>query len=88
MNVIWAWRSSAASRGGECSVSGAASTSVPPASSGMNMSMTDTSKVKDAKPSTRLPGPTFHRVLIAWARLTRLRCSTTTPLGWPVDPEV
>ena len=67
---------------------GGASTTLAPPSSGMNMSMTETSKVNAAKLSTAAPGPTCQCRAMPCRKLIACRCSTTTPLGWPVDPEV
>ncbi len=81
-------RISAASRGGECSVSAGASTTRPPASSGTNMSITETSKLSEANCSTASAGPMSHVSIMPSRKLTACRCSTTTPLGRPVDPDV
>jgi hypothetical protein len=81
-------RISAASRGGECSVCGGARITRAPPSSGMNMSITDTSKVNAANPRTALEGSIRQAMTMPCRKLIACRCSTTTPFGCPVDPEV
>ncbi len=54
----------------------------------MNRSMTETSKVTAAKLSTALSGPIRQARTMPCRKLIAWRCSTTTPLGWPVEPEV
>ncbi len=81
-------RISAASRGGECNVSVGASTTFAPASNGMNMSITEGSNVKAANDSTVLAGVMCQASIMPCRKLIACRCSTTTPLGWPVEPEV
>ncbi|MFT3769046.1 MAG: hypothetical protein QM820_26700 [Minicystis sp.] len=81
-------RRSATSAGpGRCS-SSVAITSVPPAVRVPQISHTEVSKQSGAVWSTRSPGPTAYVPAWAVGRLARPRCSTRTPLGRPVDPEV
>ena len=54
----------------------------------MNMSMTETSKVKAANWSTALAGVIRQAPIMPCRKLIACRCSTMTPLGWPVEPEV
>ena len=49
------------------------------------------SKENGALTVTRRPSPTTFAYTVrarAWDRLSALACSTTTPLGWPLVPEV
>jgi hypothetical protein len=48
----------------------------------------DASKLGDESCRTRAPGRTPNVPRIASTRFTALRCSTSTPLGRPVDPDV
>ncbi len=48
----------------------------------------DGPKLKEANCSTRLPGPVARAATRACARLARPRCSTSVPLGRPVEPDV
>jgi hypothetical protein len=54
----------------------------------MNMSITDTSKFSEANWSTRSSGPTCQGPSMPSRKFTACRCSTMTPFGWPVEPEV
>src|SRR5579859_287415 len=60
----------------------------PPQTSGAKISNTDTSKLSEVEASTRDSSPGPNSALAQDTRLTTPRCSTTTPLGRPVDPEV
>jgi hypothetical protein len=88
VTVMRAWRIRAASRRGESRACGGASTSRAPASSDMNISITDASKFSEANWSTMSAGPSCQVVIMPCRKLSSWRCSTTTPLGWPVEPEV
>lgn len=62
-----------------------------PVANGKKSSSTDMSKQKVVSPSTVWPGPNAppRRWWSKWwRRLTTPRCSTMTPLGFPVDPLV
>jgi hypothetical protein len=81
-------RINAANRGGDSRTSLEATTARAPDSNAVNMSITDTSKFSDAYCNTRSAGPTCHCRTIPSAWLTTCRCSTTTPFGRPVEPDV
>ncbi len=60
----------------------------PPEVSGVNISKTETSKLIDVEKSNPPSSSSENRVRSQLTRATALRCSTATPLGRPVDPEV
>jgi len=60
----------------------------PPPQSVVNISDTDASKPSDANCSTRPPTPTPNIFPCSRARFVTPPCSTITPFGWPVDPDV
>ncbi len=60
----------------------------PPTASGRNSSNTEMSKVNVVTASKRSSGPIPGWCCIAFKKFTTLRCSSWTPLGLPVDPEV
>ena len=60
----------------------------PPASSGANISNTDTSKLADVEASTRDSPASPNTPAAHWTRLTTPRRVIVTPLGTPVDPDV
>ena len=60
----------------------------PPQTSGAKISNTDTSKLSDVDASTRASSPPPNSAPAQHSNPATLRCSTTTPLGRPVDPEV
>src|ERR1022692_2921574 len=60
----------------------------PPASSGANISNTETSKLNEVEASTRDSPPRPKAATAHQTRFTTLRCGTTTPFGVPVDPDV
>ena len=65
-----------------------ATTSVPPLASAVKTSSTEASKCSGAKRSTRDRGPfSYSREKVAMVLHTP-PCSTSTPLGSPVEPEV
>src|SRR5580704_19450740 len=74
-------RSASASRSGTTSRQ-------PPAVSVPNISNTDTSKLSDVEASTRENSPAPKAEAAQHASDTTPACSTITPLGRPVDPEV
>jgi hypothetical protein len=89
VSVSMRWlRSSSSSIGPGRSCSGVASTSVAPLSRAIRISLTAASKLRLANCSTRLPGLTSNAAICAVARLHTPRCSMSTPLGRPVEPEV
>jgi hypothetical protein len=63
-------------------------TRVPPFISGSQNSHTEPSKLKELRCSTRSSGrmPNVRVIHRMW--LTRLRCSTATPFGTPLEPDV
>ena len=61
---------------------------VAPTAQALNSSDTNASKLSDANCSTTLSAVSPYIARWAWARFTAFRCSTTTPLGRPVEPEV
>ncbi len=61
---------------------------LPPDTSGANSSNTDTSKFNEVDASTRESSPEANSREAQDSRFTTLACSTTTPLGRPVEPEV
>src|SRR5947199_189772 len=68
--------------------SAGARTSAAPDSRPMHNSQHDASKLGEANCSTRLLVSIPNRWICALARLETPAWLTTTPLGWPVDPEV
>jgi hypothetical protein len=60
----------------------------PPQASGPKISNTDTSKLSDVEASTRDSSSAPNSARAQCTSPTTLRCSTTTPFGRPVDPEV
>src|SRR5271163_4214582 len=60
----------------------------PPLTSGVNSSKTETSKLSDVEASTRDSSPAVNSDVAQASRLATQRCSMTTPLGRPVDPDV
>src|SRR5579859_2761735 len=60
----------------------------PPQTSGAKISKTDTSKLSEVEASTRDSSPGPNSAIAQDIRPTTPRCSITTPLGRPVDPEV
>src|ERR1043165_4230604 len=60
----------------------------PPQHNGPNSSNTDTSKLNDVAPSTRSNSPPPNRSPAHATSAATDRCSTTTPFGTPVDPDV
>src|SRR3984957_9411244 len=60
----------------------------PPEHSVPNTSNTDTSKLSDVDPSTRDNSPPGNAEAAQHASDTTPACSTTTPFGRPVDPDV
>src|SRR4029077_6404767 len=60
----------------------------PPAVSGAKISKTDTSKLSEVEARTLASSPAPNSADAQHTRPTTLRCSITTPLGRPVDPEV
>src|SRR6476469_8478692 len=61
---------------------------VPPATSGQKISNTDTSKLSEVEATTHENPDDPNSDTAHAARSTTLACVTTTPLGWPVEPEV
>ncbi len=59
-----------------------------PDSRASHISSTDASKLGDANCETRSPAATPQRSILSAAKLAMPACSTTTPLGRPVEPEV
>ena len=81
-------RISAASRGGDSSVWRLPNTASPPEHIARNMSIADTSKFSDANCRNRSRSSSGQCATMPWTKLTTLRCSTITPFGRPVEPEV
>jgi hypothetical protein len=67
---------------------GAASTSRAPVTSGQKNSHTDTSKLVGVFCRTTSVGPSGWSFCIQSSRFTMARWLTTTPFGWPVEPDV
>src|SRR5437868_6108528 len=63
-------------------------TSVAPAQSADQISHVEASNPKPATLDNRCPGPRSNVSRYHATRLTNPRCSITTPLGFPVEPEV
>ncbi len=63
-------------------------TRVAPASSAMQISHTEVSKLVEANWRTRAAGVTARPSVVVVARLGMPAWVTTTPLGWPVEPDV
>ena len=61
---------------------------LPPAVSGAKISNTDTSKLSEVEARTLASSSAGNSARAQHTRPTTPRCSTTTPLGRPVDPEV
>ena len=61
---------------------------LPPETSGAKISKTDTSKLSEVEARTLASSSAGNSALAQHTRPTTPRCSTTTPLGRPVDPEV
>ena len=59
-----------------------------PTASGVHSSHTDASKEIEVRCSTVSSAPMPNAAACHAVWLTRLRCSTITPLGRPVEPEV
>ncbi len=70
------------------SMSAGPSTRQAPALSGVQISETAASKLSEANCSARLPGPMPYAPILASTMFGMERCSTTTPLGRPVEPDV
>ncbi len=68
--------------------SGPRSTSAAPCSRGRRTCSSDTSKEAEANWSTRSAGPISSARAMARRCAAAARCSTATPLGVPVEPEV
>ncbi len=64
------------------------SRTVPPEASGTSTSKTPMSKAKEAIAGVTSSGPIPNTAHPLSTRSTALRCSTPTPLGRPVEPEV
>jgi hypothetical protein len=62
--------------------------STDPAVSGANRSITDASKQKLANSATISSGVSFLVWQIYSIRFIRFLCSSITPFGFPVEPEV
>src|ERR1700722_8382340 len=60
----------------------------PPAASGARISRTEKSKLSDVEARDRDSSCAENWVATQQTRSVRLRCSTTRPLGRPVDPDV
>ena len=69
-------------------VSSLLSTSLNPRASVQNSSSTEMSKDRDVTASHVSPGLCGMRASMPTQKFTTLRCSTITPLGRPVEPEV
>ena len=69
-------------------ISAPRSTTVAPASRGIHSCSTATSKPNDAKCSARSPAPIPSSRPNASRCASAVPCSTATPLGRPVEPEV
>jgi len=63
-------------------------TTVPPCSTARNTSLMLASNVKDANSSTRSPSLGAKRSASPHTKLHSPACSTSTPFGFPVDPDV
>src|SRR6185312_1984001 len=60
----------------------------PPRAEAIAISKIEASKLSEANCSTRLPGPVPSTRCCAATTLQMPRWVTSTPFGWPVDPEV
>ena len=69
-------------------VSSPAITSLTPRASVQKSSSTEMSKDSEVTASQASPGPWGMRASMPTKKFTALRCSTITPLGRPVEPEV
>ncbi len=76
------------SSAGSDSAPGGAMTTVPPATSGANSSRAAASKVRTVFMTIRSSAPSPCRVTVQDTRLAMPACSTSTPLGRPVEPDV
>ncbi|GAA3624833.1 hypothetical protein GCM10022419_133010 [Nonomuraea rosea] len=76
------------SRAGSARSAALATTSVPPHARVTATSSTDASNANDANCSTGTPGPTSISGPNTETRFAREACSTATPFGRPVEPEV
>ncbi len=65
-----------------------ATITVPPVASGRKSCVTDGSKQTDVDASIPRSSAAENTSASQRSRLTAFRCSTTTPLGRPVDPDV
>src|SRR5262249_28788708 len=65
-----------------------ANNSVAPTHSGGQISQVEASNPNPATQEERLPGFSLNPSQCQKIKLTRLWCSTMTPLGRPMDPEV
>ena len=61
---------------------------LPPQISGVKISNTDTSKLSDVETSTWDSSSAPNSARAQHTSPATLRCSTTTPFGRPVDPDV
>src|SRR3984957_1143171 len=61
---------------------------LPPQMSGVKISNTDTSKLSDVDTSTLASSPRLNSAGAQHNNPVTFRCSTTTPFGRPVDPDV
>ncbi len=87
--VVTRWRSTAATMAsGSRSPPGASRATRAPSMCHQNSSHTETSKETGVFCRIVSASPIAYARCIQWSRLTTLRCSTTTPLGAPVEPEV
>src|SRR5262245_15261861 len=87
-NVTPSLRTSPAQTAGSGLSIGGGITTVPPAAIIPNTSYTDRSKCSPETARQRSSGPTSKRRLMSRIVLAAPRCSTITPLGVPVEPDV
>ena len=80
--------SSSASACGERVVQSGATTSRPPWSSAPQSSQTEKSNAYEWKRSHVSSAPKPNQSSVAVKSRATFRCSTCTPFGWPVEPEV
>src|SRR5690348_8488514 len=87
-NVMLFLLMKSAASSGEREISLFGTTRVPPNARAAQISSIDASKATEKPWYTRSSAVSLYTDLSARTKLTALRCSITTPLGWPVDPEV
>src|SRR5712692_121630 len=75
-------------REGDCRASSLITIAAPPPMRGSSVCSSEASKLDEINRADRKLGPTLKSRPKVRSLLARLACSTTTPFGVPVEPEV